>query len=324
MAKPYVLILSRDVDPHTDDVVVRLKKRNVPIIRFHTADFPAKAKVTVRLTRLINEVDLLIDGNKEKGLDEIISIWNRRPDPPKPPASVPAQSQSFAAKESDATLQSVFRSLDKFWVNHPDKNLAASHKLPQLLTAAEYGLLIPDTLVTNDPKAFTNFYNLHGGKIVTKTHRQGSINSERELTPYTSRVTKKDIQYAALVGNCPILLQAEIPKEFELRVTVIGSRVFAARLDSQSVVGAEVDWRKAAPGAIPTTPYTLPGSVEYKIRHLMGRFGLVYGAFDFVVTPDGRHIFLEINPNGQFGWLNDDKTMPLYDTMADLLAAGKP
>ena len=83
-----------------------------------------------------------------------------------------------------------------------------------------------------------------------------------------------------------------------------------------------MDWRQAPAGSVPQQPYALPKAVESKILKFMDAFGLSYGAIDLVVTPKGEFVFLEINPNGQFGW-QDSKDMPLYDAFADLLIAGK-
>jgi hypothetical protein len=50
---------------------------------------------------------------------------------------------------------------------------------------------------------------------------------------------------------------------------------------------------------------------------------LNYGAADFIVTPDGRHCFLEVNPVGEFFWLEKHPGLPLSGAIADLLVSGK-
>ncbi|RSM37834.1 hypothetical protein DMA12_35075 [Amycolatopsis balhimycina DSM 5908] len=59
------------------------------------------------------------------------------------------------------------------------------------------------------------------------------------------------------------------------------------------------------------------GVPEYCIE-----FGLLYGAFDFVIRPDGAWVFLECNATGQYGWIEDAINAPITDTIADLLAQG--
>jgi glutathione synthase/RimK-type ligase-like ATP-grasp enzyme len=70
--------------------------------------------------------------------------------------------------------------------------------------------------------------------------------------------------------------------------------------------------------------HRLPAEVSAKITRLMDRFGLVFAAMDMILTPDGRYVFLEINPGGQFAWLEDKTAVPLTATLADMLLAGRP
>jgi D-alanine-D-alanine ligase-like ATP-grasp enzyme len=64
----------------------------------------------------------------------------------------------------------------------------------------------------------------------------------------------------------------------------------------------------------------LPPAVEAKIHAFMQVFGLIYGAFDFIVTPDGRHIFLEVNPAGQYMWVEAKTGLPITAALADMLS----
>jgi glutathione synthase/RimK-type ligase-like ATP-grasp enzyme len=52
------------------------------------------------------------------------------------------------------------------------------------------------------------------------------------------------------------------------------------------------------------------------------RLGLCYGAIDMVLTPDGRYVFLEINPNGQYLWIEEAAGLPISDAICDLLMSG--
>jgi len=59
------------------------------------------------------------------------------------------------------------------------------------------------------------------------------------------------------------------------------------------------------------------------LRALMRRLGLVYGAIDLRLTPDGRYVFLEINPAGQFLYVEQQTGQPIAAALAALLAAGR-
>jgi glutathione synthase/RimK-type ligase-like ATP-grasp enzyme len=100
--------------------------------------------------------------------------------------------------------------------------------------------------------------------------------------------------------------QEHLAKAVELRVTLVGDRVFAAAVDSQALERSRVDWRKASTELVDAwTPHALPAEVAARLRQLAARLGLSYGAADLVITPDGRHVFLEINPAGEWFWLDD-------------------
>src|SRR6185295_7622249 len=87
---------------------------------------------------------------------------------------------------------------------------------------------------------------------------------------------------------------------------LVGERVFAAAVDSQALERARIDWRKEGERLLRAwTPYPLPTAVAGRLLELAARLGLSYGAVDIVVTPDGRHVFLEINPAGEWFWLDD-------------------
>jgi glutathione synthase/RimK-type ligase-like ATP-grasp enzyme len=114
-----------------------------------------------------------------------------------------------------------------------------------------------------------------------------------------------------------------VPKRVELRITVVGDQVFAAEIHSQKAKRTRIDWRRYDLAHTPHYPHTLPDEVRRSCVELVRRLGLCYGAIDMVLTPDGRYVFLEINPNGQFLWIEQLTGMPISDAICDLLASGR-
>jgi len=116
-----------------------------------------------------------------------------------------------------------------------------------------------------------------------------------------------------------------VPKSLEIRVTVVGQRVMSAAVDSQVSARATHDWRRDGVRMLQDwRPYELPIEVEEKILRLMDHFSLNYGAIDVILTPDGKHVFLELNPCGEFFWLERSPGLPISDAIADLLLAPTP
>jgi hypothetical protein len=123
---------------------------------------------------------------------------------------------------------------------------------------------------------------------------------------FTSQLAAEDLAHLDQLALAPMTFQEHLAKAVELRVTLIGQRAFAAAVDSQAVERSRVDWRKAGRELVDAwTPYALPAEVAGRLLQLAARLGLSYGAADVVVTPDGRHVFLEINPAGEWFWLDD-------------------
>jgi hypothetical protein len=137
---------------------------------------------------------------------------------------------------------------------------------------------------------------------------------------FTTALTPQDLSDLDGLRLCPMVFQERIEKRLELRVTVVGQRVFTAALDSQQIAGAESDWRQN-PAAVARAwqSYTLPRDVARMVSALMDRLRLNYGAADFILTPNGRYVFLEINPGGQFGWLETELGLPISEAIADVL-----
>jgi hypothetical protein len=114
----------------------------------------------------------------------------------------------------------------------------------------------------------------------------------------------------------PHLFQARVDKVADLRVVVVGSQVFTVRIDS-----GLLDWRTDY-SALTYTPVSLPADVERALLAHLRHFGLVSGSFDLCVTRDGGLRWLELNPNGQWGWIEEETGLPIAAAFADLLEQG--
>jgi glutathione synthase/RimK-type ligase-like ATP-grasp enzyme len=121
-----------------------------------------------------------------------------------------------------------------------------------------------------------------------------------------------------------MVFQERLDKELELRTIVVGRQVFTAAVDSRASELTAVDWRRGArelAGA--WSAYALPAEVEARLVELVARMRLSFGAIDLVLTPDGRHVFLELNPQGEFAWLADGPPhLAIAPALAELLVRG--
>jgi glutathione synthase/RimK-type ligase-like ATP-grasp enzyme len=133
-------------------------------------------------------------------------------------------------------------------------------------------------------------------------------------------VKPEDLADLSGLNLCPATFQELLFKSLEIRVTVVGQRVMSASIDSQVSTRATHDWRRDGVRMLQEwRPYQLPIDVEEKLVRLMDHFCLNYGAIDIILTPNNRHVFLELNPSGEFFWLEQTPGLPISDAIADLL-----
>jgi glutathione synthase/RimK-type ligase-like ATP-grasp enzyme len=199
----------------------------------------------------------------------------------------------------------------------------AQLKAAQLRIAGALGFELPPTLFTNSPEEFLEFYRQHNGNIVSKLAGFSFFDTVGDtFTRYTEVVSQRDVSYARSVQYCPVIFQAYVPKRVELRITVVGRQVFAAEIHSQATNHTRHDWRRYDLYQTPHAVHELPHEVAEMCVRLVEQLGLCYGAIDMVLTPDGRYVFLEINPNGQYLWIEGLTGLPISDAICDLLISG--
>jgi glutathione synthase/RimK-type ligase-like ATP-grasp enzyme len=198
------------------------------------------------------------------------------------------------------------------WIDPFDRVEAGENKLRQLRIAESVGISIPHTLVTNDPLQARNFYQQLKGRMVEKLLRPLSISMEKpSFFVYTSEVKEEDLIDAESLRYSPMVFQENIPKERELRIIFVDGEFFVGALDVD-----ETDWRNAQTDISPWQKDKLPAEVAIRLIALMTRLGLTFGAIDMIRTPEGKHVFLEVNPTGEWGMLERDLSYPISEAIA--------
>ncbi|MFY9807319.1 MAG: RimK domain-containing protein, partial [Pseudonocardiaceae bacterium] len=216
-------------------------------------------------------------------------------------------------------LGGVLSSLPVKWINHPSRNADAAYKPVQLVTAARCGLIVTDTLVTNLPDAVRRF--AEAGETVTKAFGAAAIIEDGgRNTTFTHRLDAADLADLRGVEVSAHQFQRWISKAYESRVIVVGDRLFSAGIHAQSAA-SYLDWRNDYT-ALQYERIEPPASVAAGILGYCVELGLTYGAFDFVIRPDGNWVFLECNAGGQYGWIEDAINAPITEALADLLEKG--
>jgi len=315
-----VLIISTALDKPTDAVEQELVSRNVPVVRFNTDSFPFDSSLTYRVAQGKSVALTLNDSS------DFRSIWYRRFRSSKKPEKMDLAYFAFSERESRYALIGGLLSLSRKipTMNSPEAVWVAEHKPYQLAVADQCGLKIPDTLISNLPSEAEAFFSVHKPDVITKPVRTGYIDdTESPKAIYTSKVNTSHMEHISRLSVSPVTFQPLIHKHSDIRVTIVGGQIFTAEIFSQTDHDASVDWRKTSNPDLPHQHHSLPKNLEKKLLHYMKCLGLDYGAIDFVLDTEGNYFFLEINPGGQWLWLDRVLNLGITQSISDWLANGR-
>ena len=326
-----VLIITHSGDNESVESVARaVTERGGRAVRLDTDRFPSEVRLTARYSEGEGRVTFATGaaGEYVVDLDEVGAVWHRRLSvAARVPREMDAQLRAASVGESRAALMGVLAGLTAFRVDPEAAIRRAEQKPLQLRAARELGLEVPRTLITNDPLAVRDFYAACDGRLVAKMLSSFAVYDRegRESVVFTNPVGPEDLEDLTGLSLCPMTFQERVEKQLELRVTVVGRRVFTASIDSQASARAAHDWRRDGARLVDEwRPYQLPPEAEGHLLALMDYFGLNYGAADFILTPDGRHVFLELNPSGEFFWLEHGPGLDISGALADVLLGLAP
>jgi len=303
-----VLIVTNRADVHADIVSVKLAGAGAAPFRLNLDEFPAHFAVTLELARgrWEGELSHLVTGDT-LAVRDIGAVWMRKKASFRfVSADLAQQERAYAEGEMEHVLFSLLYALECYWMSHPAALRAASWKGEQLVRAARLGFRVPPSLVTNRRGSVEAFRGKLAGDIVFKALSSPSLGADEVAAEDrivgslpTTRITDEHDAALDAVTELPCFFQQHVPKHHELRVTVIGDRVFAARIDSQSDPRTVTDYRDFS-AEIRYAAERLPPEIARRCVELVRSYSLTYGSIDLIVTPAGEHVFLENNPVGQF------------------------
>lgn len=322
-----ILVITKSGDKHGAHMISTLKQMGEKVIPFVFSDFPTINKLSFLHRNGISDNFIKLPNSDRINTKEIKSVLYRRRDDPIAPHDIKDKRiKDYIVQESQAFLDSLPQMISGLWVSKPAIIKQADSKSYQLVTATKLGFQTPETLITNSPEEAEQFVKDIGDYVTIKTlHSPGILTENQErISLFTRRLSKnKVLPFIKRVKNCPVILQPYIEKLFELRITVVGDKVFPCAISSQNSRRTLEDWRRYDLLNTPHKPYTLPPDLEQKCIALVKTLELMFGCIDMIVTPDNEYVFLEINPNGQWLWIEQLTGLPIAKTLAKLLIAGK-
>lgn len=304
-----LLIFSNKQDFAADYMILRLEEHRIPFLRINSEDigemhfsFSVDDRgVTRRLRTPTHEIDFR----------EVSAVWLRRQLQPSLDW-IPTEYKAFASVEMRSFLDAFVMLHNCTWVNSAAATHLAERKLYVLERAKILGIPTPTTIATNDAEAF---HSRDTGNWIAKPLYQGIHLSHGQLHAlYTQRISDFGAIGDDEISALPCIFQREIVRGRDLRLTFVGEQGFGAVVFADTK--HDVDWRRPENRA-QFEPYKIPDILSRWCQSLMSDLGLVYGAFDFIEDRDGQPWFLEVNPAGEFAWLEVQLGLPIRDALIE-------
>ncbi len=314
-----VLIITNKQDITSDFIVKELKSQKIEFYRFNTEELNHTCFVDLdiaggRHTLFDRELKMEFD------LKQFTSVYFRRPALPTINTEGLSQGEiQFLKNENAYTLEGIYKILkDAYWVSPLFSIREAENKIYQLELAKEIGFKIPQSTITNSFESATEFYDHNKESCIVKPIKSGLIDDAvKPQVVFTNALTSRPSSREQIESS-PIFLQNHISKKFDVRVTVVGASIFATLINSQNSSQTKVDWRSGEK-ALQHTKVELPNDLKDQCMRLMKELNLRFGAIDFILDEHDEYIFLEINPNGQWAWIERRTGYPISKAIVKLL-----
>lgn len=243
-------------------------------------------------------------------VQEVESIYYRKPEFPDV-SDFPAHLQEMICRDILAVIQGIADSFAGTVLTRPSILRKTENKIYQLQEFSKLGVVMPESYIGN---AIDMDKRIVSSSQIIKPLTQGKILTGEKFEIFqTNRLSDS----VGDISMTPVYLQEEVEKAYEVRITWVGSDHWAVRIDST----AEIDWRRVTA----ENRYSLvkiPESIEKECLKILGVSQLEFGAFDYLVTADDTWIFLEVNPNGQWLWLEDELDLDISCKLFSLLKGG--
>ena len=312
-----VLLVTTSYDSAPGYVGAALERYGVPFFRLDTDRFPSEVRASFDPQGGLT----ISDGERSISAREVKSVWYRRNAVPNLPEDLDSGTREFCERETRAFLEGTLAALPtQRWLSSPQAIWRAERKPYQLAVAAQLGFTLPYTIVTNDQAAARTFAQER--RLVAKAVSSGYIaGSHGKQAVFTSALAPTDLEDLDGLALAPVTFQENVEKSSDIRVTVVGDEVFAAEILSQGRESSKVDWRATDDPDLEHRMHELPPALAHRCLRLVSHLGLIFGAIDFALKPDGTYVFFEINPNGEWLWLEDQLGLPISDRIAAWLCA---
>ena len=325
-----ILIITCKNDTHPNSVIEILNKENIPYFRLNTEALMTEYEFGWFHQSGSKPSFFIKDKNTDETIlgNEVYSIWYRRPVLPEDLPYYSCENKEINKhnlEEAKAFYQYLMLFLSDYYsIGNHNHDRFANSKMVQSFYADKVGLKISPTCYANTKKSIVNFTSKYDELIIKPLRNYNvSFSEGYSYELYANKIDSSLLQEQPeeAFSQTVCFLQEYVKKAYEVRITIMGSHLFACKIDSQKQDDdkGKIDFRQGYDHNLHHEMISLPKSIEEKCRQYLRLLHLNFGCFDFVVTPEGEYVFLECNPNGQWGWIEDECGVPMSEAMIDCL-----
>jgi glutathione synthase/RimK-type ligase-like ATP-grasp enzyme len=316
-----IVLLTNKYDISTDYVVKVLHSRNMEFLRLNTEDL-IDGEIEITLPIFSTRIQ---QGCKKLSFSDVHAVLFRRPGKPfefemnSQPSTI---TKAYVENQWHVFLESLCNIEGIFWINNPINNHISENKILQLKRAVALGFNIPRTCITSSKKSAELFFEECKGRIIAKALFSPLLEySNDDYFIYTTLVEQLDEIPVQEFQIAPTIFQEAFENKVDYRVTIIGSSCFAVKIESIDGAQMPIDWRLGSKKS-KYLPVILPNEIVQKCINLVKDLKLVFGAIDLIEV-NHQFYFLEINPNGEWGWLQKEANLPIAEALVDSLMEGR-
>lgn len=297
MLSRHILIVAHRHDLCADAVILKLRAAGELPVRLNLEDIPGSSHITTQFGQKTSTT-LLQTRNCTLPLREVRAIYWRAADSLSLAPAMMPEAQAFAVSELRQLVSCLWSETERYWLSHPDRIRFAQWKARQLEYASAVGFSIPRTMVTSASNQAVEFAEEVGGRVFFKPMNGPAAGPDRMLV--SAIVSASELQsHATQLALAPCCFQEVIEKAIDIRILIVGRRVYAVKVNLPAPAGFSGDY-SAPEKNLALEAFSLPADVEGLCLQLAANLKLEYLAINLLLTKEGRYVFSECDPLADF------------------------
>jgi hypothetical protein len=320
-----ILCISHSDDFYTIDIVVkRLKELGKEVVRLNSDKFSEYLSFEYKINSGESTIEVNYNGEKFTA-EDVEAVWYRKLWGVAIPEELDSSFHGIYRQEYTTMRNLFFESISHVpWMNVMDiDHKIGENKFDQLNQARNAGLTIPESLFTNNQEEVKSFfYTVCNEQMIAKLHGalSRSMSGNTPMFP-TTLIREEDLESLDTLPYCPMIFQRAIDKSYELRIAYVDGTFFPGKINATKSEIGKTDWRIANDLQSTWEEYILPDAVCNSLTQMMTNMGLQFGVIDMIRDNQGEYVFLEVNPQGEWGMIQRDLGYPIGETIAEKLVA---